>query len=1224
MNRMKNVRNKSSHVVVNIIFLVIFFIVSVNLKSQPANDDCANAINITPGSSCVYNTYTNLGATTSAGAPAPGCASYSGGDVWFRTTVPSTGHLTFDTNTGGITDGGMAIYSGSCGSLTLIECDDDDSNNGLMPKIDRSGLTPGSTIYIRFWEYGGDTYGSYSLCVYDDSPPPVTNDNCTTAIPITIGSSCSYTNYSNVGATASSGPPAPGCASYSTGDVWFSCTVPSSGSLIFDSQTGTLTDCGMAIYYGPCTSLTLIECDDDDSPNGAMPMISRTGLTPGATVFIRFWDYGGTDFGSFGLCVYEPPTAPPCATNPAAGDLCSTPTPICNLNGYCGSTSGTYTADIPGNLGSIFCGSIENNSWLSFVADATSATLNLFVSNCTDGYGIQMQIYSVTGCSTFTSVSNCFNPGTPVNGTVSANGLTIGQTYYVMIDGNAGDVCDYVISASSGVFTADAGPDVTICGGQNAVLNATGGSSYTWSPTSSLSNPNISNPTASPSVTTTYTVSITGGNPLCPGIYTDQVTVFVSGLTPTASNNGPLCSGQNLNLTSTPSAATSYSWSGPNGFTSNLQNPSVLGATPVASGTYTVTVTNGGCTGTASTTVNVSASASITASASPASVCPGQSSTLSASGASTYVWSSGSTTVNPTVTTTYSVTGTTASGCTGTATVLVTVNPNIVVSATASPASVCSGQTSTLAASGGSTYQWSNGSSGASVSVNPTATTTYSVTGTSASGCSGTTTVTVTVNSNATITASASPAAICSGESSTISASGGSTYVWSPSGSGTSFTANPTSTTTYSVTGTTANGCSGTATVTLTVNPLPNITAAASPAAVCVGFSTTISGGGGTSYVWNNGQNTASFSEIPAVTTTYNVTGTDANNCSNTADVTVTLMTGLTVNITPSVDNICEGESTTLTASSPGSGVGYSWDTGASSASIIVSPTATTTYSITGTDATGCSGTVSAIVNVEPMPLAGFTAGPLTGCDPTVVNFTDQSSGNITIWDWEFGDGGISGLQNPSHTYGAGTYSVTLTVTTAAGCQSVAAMNNYISILSNPNAAFTAKPAVTTEDEPTITFINQSTGATIFTWSFGDDIGTDFTENPIYSYIGSGLYLVTLWVENAAGCADSTTMMVNIKPSYTFYLPNAFSPNGDGRNEVLRPSGTGWDSDTYSMRIYSRWGELVFSTTDINHGWNGLLPNGAEALQGVYSVIIRLRGLDGTERDYYQGVGLLR
>ena len=1627
----------------------VICLLSANAFSQPANDDCANAILITPGTACVYNTYTNLNATASSGAPAPGCANYQGGDVWFKTTVPASGHLIIDTQQADITDGGMAIYSGTCGSLTLIECDDDDSPNGLMPMIDRSGLTPGSTIYIRFWEYGGDLFGSFNICVYDDSPPPVTNDECANAIPLTVNSTCSYSTFSNVGATASSGAPVPGCANYLGADIWFKVTVPSSGQIIIDSKEGTITDCGMAIYSGTCGSLTLIECDDDDSPNGLMPMINRSGLTPGSTIYIRFWEYGGNQFGTFGLCAYTPPTAPPCASNPAAGDFCTNPTPICNLNGYCGNTSSAYTVDSPGNLGALFCGSLDNNSWLSFVAEETTATLNLFVSNCTHNWGIQMQIFDVTGCTSFTAVSNCFNPGTAINGTVTATGLVIGHTYYVMIDGWAGDVCDYVISAASGVYTADAGPDVTICAGQSTTLNASGGSSYVWSPTTGLSNPNISNPVASPSTTTTYTVSVTGGNPLCPGTYTDQVTVFVNGVTPTASNNGPICSGQTLNLTSSSGTGNTYSWSGPNGFTSTAQNPSISNATPSASGVYTVTVTNGGCSGTASTTVSVSNGASVTASASPASICAGQSTTLTAGGASTYSWSSGgsgssisvtpgstttytvtgtisgctgtatvsvtvnpapsvtasaspasicagqsttltaggastyswssggsgsSTSVTPGGTTTYTVTGT-SSGCTGTATVSVTVNPLPNVTASASPAAICTGQSTTLSAGGASTYSWSSGGSGSSTSVTPGGTTTYTVTGTSSGcagtatvsvtvnplpnvtasaspaticngqsailtaggagtyswstggsgssisvspvntitytvtgtslGCTGTASVSVTVNDNATLSISATPATICSGQSSSLNVSGASTYAWSTGGTGSSITVSPANTTTYSVTGTIL-GCTGTATVSVTVNPLPNVTASASPAAICTGQSTTLSAGGASTYSWSSGGSGSSTSVTPAGTTTYTVTGTSLG-CTGTATVSVTVnplpnvtasaspaticagqsttltaggadtyswssggsgsstsvtpggtttytVTGtslgctgtatvsVTVNPLPNVTAsaspaaICVGQSTTLTAggastyswSSGGSGTStsvtpggtttytvtgtslgctgsatvsvtvnplpnvtastspaaicvgqsttltaggagtyswssggsgssisvtpgstttytvtgtssgctgtatvsvnvnplptitisaspaaicsgqsstlsasgadtYSWDTGVSGSSISVtptntttytvtgtsagcegtanisvtvnllpnitanatpslicignsstinasggnsyvwsngqnstsftdSPTTTTTYSVTGTDSQGCTGTASVIVTVESLPTIDFVANPLTGCSPQTINFTDLSSNNVTIWEWQFGDGSISGLQNPGHTYTSGTYSVTLVGTTNNGCQSSITKNNYIVISSNPIASFSASPTTTTEDNATIFFINQSSGATSYIWNFGDGTGTtDNSINPIYSYENSGTFTVTLYAENSAGCSDTSETTITIKPVYTFYIPNTFSPNNDGKNDVIRPFGTGWDTDYYSMRVYNRWGELVFSTTDVNTGWNGMMQGDkSEAQQGVYTIIINVKGLDDKEREYIQGVGLIR
>ncbi len=144
----------------------------LGLRAQPANDDPCNAIALTVGASCTFSSRTNAAATATPGIPAPGCANYNGGDVWFTAVVPANGQLIIDSNTGVVTDGGMALYSATAcgGTFTLIECDDDDSANGQMPSITRTGLAPGSTVYIRFWEYGSDNNGTFSICAY--SPPP--------------------------------------------------------------------------------------------------------------------------------------------------------------------------------------------------------------------------------------------------------------------------------------------------------------------------------------------------------------------------------------------------------------------------------------------------------------------------------------------------------------------------------------------------------------------------------------------------------------------------------------------------------------------------------------------------------------------------------------------------------------------------------------------------------------------------------------------------------------------------------------------------------------------------------------------------------------------------------------------------------------------------------------------------------------------------------------------
>jgi|GEM_PF-6025755 len=231
---------------------------------------------------------------------------------------------------------------------------------------------------------------------------------------------------------------------------------------------------------------------------------------------------------------------PVCTGNDTASDNCENHTPICNLDGYCGNTSSSYTADHTeldyDNTG-IFCGTIDNNSWLSFVADSTVALIDVWVRNCTGIpplgriHGIQIQIYD-GDCNNFTPVSNCWSPNKEADGRIRATGLTPGNTYYIMIDGWGGDDCEYFFAASenSGIIVASAGHDQTICEGETATLTASGGNNVIW--TSSPTDPSLSGQednmtiNVSPGQTTTYTATVSGYNPACPGIA--DVTVFVN------------------------------------------------------------------------------------------------------------------------------------------------------------------------------------------------------------------------------------------------------------------------------------------------------------------------------------------------------------------------------------------------------------------------------------------------------------------------------------------------------------------------------------------------------------------------------------------------------------------------------------------------------------------------------------------------------------------------
>jgi hypothetical protein len=494
----------------------------------------------------------------------------------------------------------------------------------------------------------------------------------------------------------------------------------------------------------------------------------------------------------------------------------------------------------------------------------------------------------------------------------------------------------------------------------------------------------------SPSVTTVYSVTAANGA----GCTTTRTVNLVVNTTPTVApmvSSSTLCAGTSATLSAT--GATSYTWN-PGALTSGT-----IVVTPTVSTTYTVRGANGPCSNTQTITITVFNTPTLTASASPSLMCAGGTSTLSATGATSYTWMPGAITggtvvVSPTVITVYTVTGTNGGVCAGTNTVLVNINTPTITSIS-SPTSICIGATATITASGANTYTWMPGATtGTDVVVNPTVTTTYTVAGTNTLGCIGATTITLNILNIPTVTAVSNPTTLCIGNSATLTASGATTYSWMPGSlNGTSVVVSPTATTVYTITG--DNGaCSNTGTISLTVNSLPTVSAVSSPTSICSGSSATLTGSGATTYSWTPGTLTGTSVVVsPTVNTTYTVIGADAAGCTNSNTVSVAIDTP-TITATATPTSLCVSGTVTLNASGA---VTYTWNPGALTGSnVLVTPTITTTYTVDGTNAAGCTGTTVITVSVLTTPTITASASPTTICSGYTTTLTSTGALSYT------------------------------------------------------------------------------------------------------------------------------------------------------------------------------------------------------------------------------------
>jgi len=596
------------------------------------------------------------------------------------------------------------------------------------------------------------------------------------------------------------------------------------------------------------------------------------------------------------------------------------------------------------------------------------------ISGCTN---MAINTVSVYGLPILTasaiSASICMNSSTTLSGFgantytwypggISGNTIQVSpttQTTYTLIGTNLAGCSNTNTSAQIisviplPIVSANVSNSI-ICFGSSVTLNGSGANTYTWS--GNVSNGALFSPTTTLSYTVNGTNTLTG----CTSTNSPSQLITVNALpivsvTPI---NAFICVGNISTLTAI--GAQTYSW-----FPGN-QLGSPLFISPNVTTTYSLVGTNSlGCISTnlAIQTITVNAIPTVSASISNSIICSGQTSTLLAFGANTYTWYPGSIStgslsiISPTTSSSYSLVGTSLAGCTSTNVLIksITVNSLPTITINSSSIAVCSGNTLTLLGNGANTYTWSGNVLNNTPFI-PMITESYTVIGTDQNGCDNSAIISITVNATPTVIATSTSSAVCIGDSTQLTASGALTYTWNPNNfTGINYTVSPINTSTYNLIGISAEGCisSNTAIISITVNPLPIVTANVSNSVICLGQFLTLNGLGANTYSWSSGVfNNVPFT--PSASAAYTLTGIDANGCSNKFTTITTTVNSLPIIYVASSNSvICESESATLTASGA---ISYTWNTSSNTSSLVLpaKPAAVYVYSVQGTNENGC------------------------------------------------------------------------------------------------------------------------------------------------------------------------------------------------------------------------------------------------------------------------------
>jgi gliding motility-associated-like protein len=267
-------------------------------------------------------------------------------------------------------------------------------------------------------------------------------------------------------------------------------------------------------------------------------------------------------------------------------------------------------------------------------------------------------------------------------------------------------------------------------------------------------------------------------------------------------------------------------------------------------------------------------------------------------------------------------------------------------------------------------------------------------------------------------------------------------------------------------------------------------------------------------------------------------------------------------------------------------------------------------------------------VNYFPVPpIILIKPTKYIACVPEIIKFTNLSVPIDETYDirWDFGDGGTGTDISPIHEFvNEGTFTVKVQITSPIGCYTEETFNNLITMEPSPVADFEFAPEVINSINNTASFTDLSTGGTGWYWDFGGR-GRSFVRNPTYTFLDTGRHDIMQVVFHPNGCTDTLIKTIDIEPVVQFFLPNAFTPNYDGKNETYKPGGLSAGVSYYSLGIWTRWGEKVFETANPDEGWNGRKDNSGQELPvGVYLCVLQYKDARNRPFELREFVTLVR